>query len=455
MHKALAALILAKISESSIDDVTTKLADLVMTGDTEKDQAIEGLAYTSLQPKIKEDIAKNDKLLRSLVQSLQDRHSVAFGCLTVFANLTAYRPVVTEEQKKMSQLKAYANSSKPETPDPLDNDAHVTIRCKKAVDVDIVPALVACCKQSSTSITNIALVVRILLALAKEQKHRPKMAQQGAVKLLLSIRDRLGKTDAPSSNNASLIERHAAHALARLLISVNPAHVFSAALPASSAVSALLPLLSPDTDSDQQQSGRDLLPTFESLLALTNLASMPADSAPRDLVLRPTTFDQLENLVFSPTRLVQRASVELVCNLMAAPECVARFADGSPDSKRRLRVLLALTDVEDLPTRRAAGGALAMLTEWDVAVEAVLDAKDGKGVGSLLAMCADESEEVVHRGLVCVANVVNAPEKVGERGVREVKENRGLDVLRESLTKAKSKEILEIGVEVLKRITAA
>ncbi|KAH9827983.1 putative actin cytoskeleton organization protein (Cro1) [Teratosphaeria destructans] len=440
--RALAALVLAKLSEQSADEMTAMLSDLVLN-DSQGAQAIEGLAYTSLQPRVKEEICRNEALLKKMVATLETS-TMAFGCLTVFSNLTTYRPVLSEEQKKMSQLKAYANVSQPTANDPSDDDQHVTVRCKKVLDVDTVPAITISCKQSASPAV-VALAVRVLLSLSKEQKHRAKMAQQGAIKLLLQIRERIAKTD-KSTAEAAVIERSASHALARLLISVNPAHVFTSGLPASSAVGALLPLLSTDSDSEQ----RDLLPTFEALLALTNLASME-DDTPRDLIIR-SAFEQIEDLLFNSNPMIQRATVELVCNLMAAPACVAKFADGSNDSKRRLLILLALADVEDLATRRAAGGALAALTQLDVAVSAVLSAKDSKGIKALLGLCEDESEEVLHRGLVCILNLVSAPGEVGEKGKKIVKESGGVDVLRQSLKEVRTPAILQVGVEVLKKL---
>ncbi|KAK5130640.1 hypothetical protein LTR08_001850 [Meristemomyces frigidus] len=446
VHRALATLVLAKISEQSVDEVTAKLSNIVIDGHGEGTQAIEGLAYTSLQPKIKEKIANDSTLLKALVTALKDHPTSSFGTLTIFSNMTTYRQIQSEEAKKLSQLKAYANSAKPGNDDPLDNDKHVTARCKKSLDHDIVPALVARCKQTASS-TSIALVVRILLSVAKEQKHRAKMAQQGAVKLLMLLRDRTARTDKDKdTREGALINRTAAHALARLLISVNPAHVFSTGLPATSAVSALTPLLASTDDGEQQ----DLLATFEALLALTNLASMD-DSTARELLIR-SSFDKVEDLLFSPNTLVQRASVELVCNLMASPSCVAKFADGSKDAKRRMQILLALSDVEDLAARRAAGGALAMLTEWDAAVNAVLDAKDGKGVKAVLGMCEDDSDEMRHRGLVCVLNLVSAPEAVGDTAIGMVKKMDGADILRAALKGTRNPDVLRIGVEVLRKL---
>jgi len=443
-HKALASLVLAKVTSDSADkDMTARLSTLVLDEPDASDQAIEGLAYTSLQPKVKEEIASNARLIKSLVNSLEDRSSVAFGCLTTFSNLTTYRPVQSQEQQKMADLKAYANSSKPVERNPLDDDSYVTSRCKKLLDASLVPALVTCCKHNPSP-TIVALVVRIMLHLSKEQKHRATMTQQGAVKLLLQIRDRIAKTD-KSTPDAASIEHSASHALARLLISVNPSHTFSAALPATSAVSALIQLL----ELDQASEERNLLPTFEALLALTNLASMEDDS-PRNLLLR-VAWPTLENqLLLSSNSLVQRASVELVCNLMASPAGVAKFADGSKQASARMHILLALADVEDFATRRAAGGALAMLTEWDAAVSAVLEKE--RGVHIVLGMCKDENEEVMHRGFVVLMNLGSAPGGVGEKGLEKVKAEGGAEVVKASLLKAKNPQVLAVGVEVLKKL---
>jgi hypothetical protein len=443
-HKGLASLVLAKVSSDSGDsDISDKLSTLVLNEPDSSDQAIEGLAYTSLQPKVKESVASNAKLVSSLVKALQERSSVAFGCLTTFSNLTTYRLIQSQEQQKMADLKAYANSSKPAERDPLDDDSYVTLRCKKLLDANVVPALVACCKHNPSPAI-VALVVNIILSLAKEQKHRAQIAQQGAVKLLLQIRDRIAKTER-STADASTIEYSASHALARLLISINPAHTFSTSLPATSAASALIQLL----ELDQASEERNLLPTFEALLALTNLASME-DEAPRNLLLR-AAWPTLENqLLLSSNSLVQRASVELVCNLMASPAGVAKFADGSKQASGRMHILLALADVEDFATRRAAGGALAMLTEWDAAVSAVLEKE--RGVRIVLGMCKDESEEVIHRGFVVLLNIMNAPGGVGGKGLEKVKAEGGAEVVKGSLMRAKNAEVLGVGVEVLKKL---
>lgn len=76
-----------------------------------------------------------------------------------------------------------------------------------------------------------------------------------------------------------------------------------------------------------------------------------------------------------------------------------------------------------------------------------------KGTKILLGMCADDNDEMKHRGFVCVSNVVNAPGDVGKRGIASVKDNDGVSTLQEALKKTKNRDIMEIGVEVLKKLT--
>lgn len=92
-----------------------------------------------------------------------------------------------------------------------------------------------------------------------------------------------------------------------------------------------------------------------------------------------------------------------------------------------------------------------MLTDWEAVCEAILE-RD-RGVEILLGMCRDESEEVVHRGLVCVLNLVNAEGETGNEGVRAVREHGGKEVLGQTLGPERSKEVLGLGVEILRKIS--
>ncbi|CAD6449282.1 a9c9da24-a763-4b34-9146-e4790eede6dc [Sclerotinia trifoliorum] len=424
-------------ASTTIEDLSDMLKKMLST-DTSQQSSIEGLAYASLQPKVKENLASDKEFLVNLVKSLNDaqpKSPMTYGALSILNNLTTYQPPLSEEQKKLGQLKAYANASKSSLkPDPLNDDDHVDKRCQNVFEAGVIPVLVT--HSQHGSIASLTLVTSIIFSLSKTTKIRGRMAQQGAIKLLLH-----SYTVFPSENIPA--RRTTAHALARILISTNPLHVFGGANPLS-LVSAIKPLLLLLED-DPTVEHRDLLPVFESLLALTNLAS--TDDSARNPIIR-LAWSQIEELLLSRNTLVTRATVELICNLMQSPEGVAKFSDGSKQASHRTHILLALTDAEDFNTRRAAGGALASLTEWDTAVTAILERE--RGVNLLLALCTEEGEELRHRGVVCILNILTAPNKVGERGIQKVKENAGLESLKECLKKSRDQQVLEITVQAVK-----
>ncbi|KAI9836471.1 MAG: hypothetical protein M1819_001503 [Sarea resinae] len=466
----MAALILAKIRSPSGENSTGKdqrvqeeaksvnaLVDMfqkmmVKESVNDKQSSIEGLAFTSLQPTVKERLAKDKPFLKSLISTLEHtppNSSIIFGGLNIFVNITSYLPNLSEEQKRLSQLKAYANTSKVNLePDPLNKDPAVTVRCKAVLDAGLVPLLLTISRKVSP--TALSLILTILLSLSRDSKNRGPLAQQGAVKLILQAYSAIPDTTASATDIVS--RRTAAHTLARILISVNPSHIFgSSALPITSAIRPLVFLL-PSSDDDgifDDNGPRDLLPTFESLLALTNLAS--TDDPTRHLILQLSFKPVTESLLLHSNPLLQRAAVELICNLMALAETTAKFADGSPAANNRLHILLALADAEDEATRRAAGGALAMLTEWDEAVKAVV-ARD-RGVKILLGLCEEHDDEsLVHRGVVCVQNIVCALGEAGRQGTEKVKQEGGVEVLKAVLMREKNPGVLEAAVEALKRL---
>lgn len=407
--------------------------------------SVEGLAYASLKAEVKDELALDRTFLLSFLQALQSNYEkadVAVGGLSVLSNLTQYTPVLSEEQKKVAELKAYAKASKPSIPNVLNDDEHVVSRCNAIIGAGVMPVLIECNKGRTSS--SKSLIDKIILSLSKNPKTRGKIAQQGAVKLLLAhLHQDSGKAEKDIRVNVE-----AAHALARILISVDPALVFPAGgFPnITSAVQPLISLLRPVTTQDLSDQPRDLLPTFESLLALTNLASS-SDNSPANMIVR-SAWDAIEDLLLSSNTMIRRATCELVCNLAATEAGLAKYADRSRRSVQRLHTLLALADVNDLATRCAAGGALAMLTEHDAVIASVLEVK--RGVDILLGLCQDDNQDVVHRGLVCVRNLACATGNVGQRARDVMREEKGVETLKACLRQWTDQELLQAGVGALK-----
>ncbi|TGZ83865.1 hypothetical protein EX30DRAFT_357590 [Ascodesmis nigricans] len=449
-----AAVVLAKLQQGTaggesgkekiIDELADVLKNLTVDGDTKaKETSIEGLAYVSLNGFVKEALINDAKFVTNLVDTVKSssqKPTVLYGALTVISNLTAYPPSQTEEQKKISELKSYADAKghPMKKSDPYETDEKITSRCKTFLDTSLVPALANNFKVYTPSAA--LLVARILLAVSQAQPHRGRIASQGGVKLALHLSTSTlpSSPSQPTEPDVDSLSDIASHALARLLVSVNPTHVFSPTLPLTSTIRPLSLLLLPRPN---------LLPTFESLLALTNLASLDpsSSSSPHALITRHC-FPALDDLLLSPNPRIQRAATELVCNLMSSPHGVAKFADfnGDKQAKQRLSILLALMDAEDAGTRQGAAGAIAGLVDWGGEVAGVL-VKVERGVERVVKVVDDDVEEVVWRGLVALRGLC------GVEGVKEnVRELQGVEKVRAALRRWRRRELLEVGVDVMK-----
>lgn len=429
----------------NIADVVPTLKGMLFGGsDVDKRTGIEGLAYASMQPLVKDEVVRDSALLEKLLE-LPKKDSIspttAFGFLTMLDNLTRYLPNLSEEQRKMSELKAYAAASKPQVkPHPLDEEENVANRCRRLLDASVVAYLVTL---KSTAVTNplspssLALIAKILLSLAKAPSSRGALAQQGSIPLLLQIYsttnvERVGKT-------------LAAHALARILISTNPALIPSYT---SSSVPPLLALIDPSTIvAADSNAPRDLLPTFEALLALTNLVSDPSLSTGQAVV--SSAYPTVEDLLLHNNPLLQRAATELVCNLSASPPGLEKLADGSPAAGKRIHILLALADAEDIATRQAAGGAIAAATEFEGAVKQTLS-REG-GAERVLSMCNDEDAGCRHRGAVILRNLVCCEGQTGIDAREAVKRIGGADALK-SLSATKETHVVDLATESFKAL---
>ena len=465
-RSSLAAIVLAKLSgpsshanaqedkgENGVDDLVSRLQKMLV-GDSlvEKQGSIEGLAYASVQSKVKAQLAKDKAFLEALVKDLRESKEgapMAFGCLTVLNNLTRYPPNLSEEQKRMTQLKAYANAASgaarsPAEADPFDKESAVTARCKAVLDAGTVPALV--CVGRILSPASIALLFSIVLSLSWPQSHRGIIAQQGGVKLLLQLYMKINGADA-----GSVRARHtAAHALARILTSVDPKLVFprSGTPNETSAVQPLISLLTED-QLLASESPRDLLPTFEALLALANLLVNPygdASSSCGDLIARLVQ-PALDDLILHDNLRIRRAATQLVPNLVQHAAGITLFADGSDAAARRLHILLALSGSDDVETRKAAGGALAILCGYEPTVKTITHQE--RGIELLLAMLEDPDDEVVYRGVYAIAGTVMTGGDIGKAAKTKMKEFGLEDKLEIIVEKSKLPQSAEMAATAL------
>ena len=400
--------------------------------------SVEGLAYASLQPTVKEELSRDSEFLKKLVQTLEGappKSPLTYGALSIFLNLTVFQPKQTEEEQKMQQLKAYANAAGKIQPVPLNDDEHVTERCKRVFEAGLTPVLVSHSKNGS--VASLSLVISIVYSFTVLTSLRGQLAQQGAVRLLIAAWAALPATEAKA-------RRTAAQALARILISTNPSHVFGGnrPTPQSTAIRPLVSIVGLSADSDS----RDLLPTFEALMALTNLASTDDDA--RAAIVR-AVWPTLEDQLLSSNPRITTAAVELVCNLVQSPEAAILYVSDR-QAAMRLHVLLALADAEDEPTRSGAGGALAALTGIPEVVKGIVDRE--RGVDVVLGLCSENSEELRHRGAFIAYNMIAAEGEAGRLAREKIRASKGIEVLTQCAKKSRRSEVVEVTVQALKEL---
>ncbi|KAH6651447.1 myosin-binding striated muscle assembly central-domain-containing protein [Truncatella angustata] len=424
---------------TSIEDLSKRFTAILLTDNTEAHQySVEGLAYATIQPTVKEEVARNKQVLKNLVKTLADappKSPLTYGALSIFLNITRYQPPQSEEEKKMNQLKAYANAGgKTGTPNPLNDESHVSARCKAVFEANLVPVLVT--HSRNGSIASLSIIISIIYALSVTTSIRGQLAQQGSINLLIAAWTALPDTQAQA-------KRTAAQALARILISTNPALVFGGtrARPQSSAIRPLVSILAPDPAAET----RDLLPSFEALMALTNLASTDDDT--RVNIIR-TAWSDIEDQLLSTNDMVSKAAVELVCNLVQCPEGIALYAEETPQARNRLHILLALADAESEGTRSAAGGALASLTSYEPVVKALL--KRERGIQVVLELCAEENEDLRHRGVFVVYNILSCEGETGKAIREKIRNENGGEILKECAKKSRRAEVVEVTIQALK-----
>jgi len=191
-------------------------------------------------------------------------------------------------------------------------------------------------------------------------------------------------------------------------------------------------------------------------MALTNLASISPEMATR-VADAKGLMNKVEVLLLHDNAMIQRAATELLCNLMTCDSVFERYSGegtsasvseaGGPKSgvaSSRLHILLALSDVQDISTRVAASGALAMLTSSSSASRALLGLEKGPErtfsvLGDLISPSANNDDDsnskatpttpdprLVHRGVVCIQNVLKNSDDTSDKLLVEEATKAGL-----------------------------
>ena len=486
--KGLAATGSEPSSSSSVNEteLTSLMKNLVVSGDDSSaiTNAVEGLAYMTVEPQIKESLSKDTAFLSQLfnliprlkknqvlpILSSTDTPQV-YGIAVIISNICSYRPRLSQDQEQIVKLRQMANKPSPSglksanpVTDPLDDDSRVKERCRRMVNAgvgDVLSGMVRVTDGKGVYVN----VAKTILGLVEDKENRGKLLQSGCSRVLVTvIHSFLPPTTTPVNQVEELV-LVAIQALAKLAITASPLHVFGP--DQGSTLDAIRPfsilLLHPSSS---------LLQQFEALMALTNISSASPEACSR-ICKSDGLMNKVEFMLLDDNHLVQRASTELICNLIAGSEEVFDRYGGQEEtasSKSKLQILVALSDVEDTNTRLAASGALATITSSPNACKALYSLQtDRHRVLPILAQLIDPTPEdddptsdpasaagLLHRGVVCIRNFFTSLDDESLKAlVPDAKSSglaQGLVKVVKSSAEVQNMSILQPGAEALKKL---
>lgn len=380
---------------------TTKLAEacrrfLIKPGKDKdiKKFAAEGLSYLTLDADVKEKLVEDKLAVKALIELAKTGdQSVLYGVVTTLVNLVnAYEK--EELLPELVELAKFAKHHVPEEHD-LDDADFISKRVCALAEEGVTTALVALSKTESDNSKE--MIARVFNAICAEATVRGKVVQQGGAKVLLPL--------ALKGNEKG--KRHAAQALSRLGISINPEQAF----PGQRCLEVIRPLL------NQLHADYNALENFEALMALCNLAQV--NDSIRNRIIKEKGISRIESFLMEDHILLTRASAQVICNMVLSDDYV-KMHEGDND---RVKFLALLCEEEDEDTAIACSGALAMLTSVSVkCCEKMLEPSAWLEV--LHTLIANPSPEVQFRGTVIIHNMIKeskaCAEKIFETDIMEL-----------------------------------
>ncbi|KAF8272860.1 microfilament motor [Lactarius quietus] len=382
-------------------DLVELLKEILSEGNQDSSMdVVEGLAYMSVDPPVKEQLSKDSSFLKKLFSFVPTRrkapttpsdapsHTLIYGILSIIYNLSVYQAPLSSEQEQIMKLrrmaKATTTGSHDSEHDILEDEEHVRERGRNLVESGALNVLVSATRLADSQGIRL-LSSRVLLNLSVDKENRGKVLQSGGARTLVEIIRKSFAVSNPSHGGQVEIDISSLEpiqALAKLAITSSPTQVFGPDPGAIyDAIRPFAALLTHDSSS--------LLQRFEAIMALTNISSQSTEAASR-VANADGLITKIEFLMLEDHVLVRRAATELTCNLVAGSDSIfERYSDG-PAAKSRLHILVALSDVEDLPTRLAASGALASLTSSPNACRSLYELeRDNRRIFSIFRTLVD------------------------------------------------------------------
>lgn len=433
---------------------------------------IESLSYLSLNESIKTSLRQQEDLLEKLVSLLDSSSvtsSVLYGVIVIISNLMESKKAQTPNERAIQQMKT--NSTETTAEEIRQFRKSMLLRHKVVQKLCLLPTnneLVKAGLASGARFNSLYMDIFSQITSSQDKQVRQEVFNQGAYtfvsQYLMKNSEMIGTLfQAKDHDDTAVNCRHnALRTLARIIIANNPQLLVDEKLELT--VVFLVELLGAPIDQYEGrlfEKGNSLLDKvtivdkYEALLALTNLASIDNGSIRKIIITK--TFDQhLNNFIIdSDNPQLQRASWELVSNLISEPMLMAKFfnVEGTSSTQKanfkRLLLLIKLLNSTDESLQITLTGLLANVTSQFPMISEILS--KGAIFEDLMVKMVQifehqaENVDLVYRSLVTVnelasnakptvlAKLKTAVEPSIEKLVRVVKDREVLLVVIDTL----------------------
>ncbi|GAB5030464.1 unc-45 family protein [Nannochloropsis oceanica] len=288
-------------------------------------------------------------------------------------------PEEFEQLRKIQEMQQLQEGSEVDIIEAADPPEDVESRVKELVRLNAIRALSRLLSFKGLSPLAQEQAVTALVQIATVPEVRGRLILEGGYNACLSI----AKKGAKSMETTRI---KSLHALAKCLVTTNPKMLSDRQRLAP--IAGLLWLCRHPMVTYLQQ--------FESLLALTNLASHEEDCV--EAILSNQGLKCLLSMQFSEHLLVRRAATEALCNMVYHPHVLASLRN--PDT---LKLWLALAeDYEgDLLTARAAAGGLAIASGDEEMASGIVEVPI-MGLSVWRTLLSSGDSDLIHRAAVAI-----------------------------------------------------
>uniref|UniRef100_A0A670Y5Y1 Protein unc-45 homolog B n=1 Tax=Pseudonaja textilis TaxID=8673 RepID=A0A670Y5Y1_PSETE len=368
--------------------------------------AVEGLAYLTLDADVKDDFVQDEPAMQAMFELTSDK-TILYSVASVLVNCTNSYDV----KELIPELVQLAKFSKQHVPEehPKDKKDFITKRVKRLIKAGVTSALVCMVKADTAILTD-------------QTKELLGGGQSALIPLALEGTE-VGKIKA-------------SHALAKIAAISNP----DIAFPGERVYEVVRPLVS------LLNTERDGLQNYEALLGLTNFSGR-SDKL-RQKIIKEKALPEIENYMFENHDQLRQAATECMCNLVVNKEVQERFIAEGND---RLKLIVLLCGEDDDKVQNAAAGALAMLTAAHKTLCHKLTRVTTQWLEILQRLCLHEKQEVQHRGVVIVYNLIHADQELAKKLV-ESEMLEILTVIGKEADDAKRQHIINVARECLVKL---